>query len=130
MSPSRRLLAYMRRYCRAFLTGFACVVVASTISLSSPWVLKFAIDDLNRGVTAEKVRLYAAVLLALAAIGGLFRFLTRRIIVGASRDFEYDLRNDFFAALQRQHAGYFQKNRTGDLMSRATNDLGAVRMMI
>jgi ATP-binding cassette subfamily B protein len=60
----------------------------------------------------------------------LFRFLTRRIIVGASRDFEYDLRNDFFAALQRQHPGYFQQHRTGDLMSRATNDLSAVRMMI
>jgi len=130
MSPSRRLLAYMRQYRRSFLTGFACVVIASTISLSAPWVLKYAIDDLNRGVTAEKVRLYAAILLALAAIGGLFRFLMRRIIVGASRDFEYDLRNDFFAALQRQHPGYFQQHRTGDLMSRATNDLGAVRMMV
>ena len=73
---------------------------------------------------------YGAVLLLLAAVGGVFRFLMRRVIVGASRDFEYDLRNDFFAALQRQHAGYFQQHRTGDLMSRATNDLGAVRMMI
>ena len=76
------------------------------------------------------MRLYAAVLLGLAVVGGLFRFLMRRIIVGASRDFEYDLRNDFFAALQRQHTGYFQQHRTGDLMSRATNDLSAVRMMI
>ena len=54
----------------------------------------------------------------------------RRIIIGASRDFEYDLRNDFFASLQRMHLGYFQHTRTGDLMSRATNDLSAVRMMI
>ena len=130
MSPARRLLAYMRRYRRPFLVGFACVIAASTISLTAPWVLKYAIDDLNRGVTAEKVRLYSAALLLLAAIGGVFRFLMRRIIVGVSRDFEYDLRNDFFAALQRQHAGYFQQHRTGDLMSRATNDLGAVRMMI
>jgi ATP-binding cassette subfamily B protein len=120
----------MRRYRRPFLVGFACVIAASTISLTAPWVLKYAIDDLNRGVTAEKVRLYSAALLLLAAIGGVFRFLTRRIIVGVSRDFEYDLRNDFFAALQRQHAGYFQQHRTGDLMSRATNDLSAVRMMI
>jgi ATP-binding cassette subfamily B protein len=120
----------MKRYRRAFLTGFACVIVASAMALTAPWVLKYAIDDLNRGVTAGKVRLYAALLLALAAIGGFFRFLMRRIIVGASRDFEYDLRNDFFAALQRQHAGYFQQRRTGDLMSRATNDLSAVRMMI
>ena len=54
----------------------------------------------------------------------------RRIIIGASRDFEYDLRNDFFAHLQRLDADYFQRNRTGDLMSRATNDLSAVRMLI
>ena len=130
MSPSRRLFAYMRRYRRSFLIGFACVVTSSAIALAGPWVLKYAIDDLDGGVTAEKVRLYAAVLLLLAATGGLFRFLMRRIIVGASRDFEYDLRNDFFAALQRQPPTYFQQHRTGDLMSRATNDLSAVRMMI
>jgi ATP-binding cassette subfamily B protein len=70
------------------------------------------------------------VLLVLAICAGFFRFLMRRIIIGASRDFEYDLRNDFFAALQRMHLGYFQHTRTGDLMSRATNDLSAVRMMI
>ena len=130
MSPSRRLFLYMGRYRRAFLVGLLCVVAASSIALTGPWVLKYAIDDLNRGVTSAKVQLYASILLLLAAIGGLFRFLMRRIIVGASRDFEYDLRNDFFAALQRQHAGFFQQHRTGDLMSRATNDLSAVRMMI
>ena len=120
----------MGRYRRAFLVGLLCVVASSSIALTGPWVLKYAIDDLNRGVTSAKVQLYASVLLLLAAIGGLFRFLMRRIIVGASRDFEYGLRNDFFAALQRQHAGFFQQHRTGDLMSRATNDLSAVRMMI
>jgi ATP-binding cassette subfamily B protein len=128
--PSARLLDYVRRYRRSFLGGFVCVVAATTISLTGPWVLKYAIDDLNGGVTSAKLQLYAGVLLLLAAVGGVFRFLMRRIIVGASRDFEYDLRNDFFAALQRQHAGYFQQHRTGDLMSRATNDLNAVRMMI
>ena len=130
MSPARRLLTYMARYRRSFLIGFGCVVAASTLALTGPWVLKYAIDDLHSGVTSAKVLRYGAVLLLLAAIGGFFRFLMRRVIVGASRDFEYDLRNDFFAALQRQHAGYFQQHRTGDLMSRATNDLGAVRMMI
>ena len=120
----------MWRYRRSFVIGFACVVASSTIALSGPWVLKYAIDDLYRGVTSAKIQLYASVLLLLAAVGGLFRFLMRRVIVGASRDFEYGLRNDFFAALQRQHAGYFHQHRTGDLMSRATNDLSAVRMMI
>jgi ATP-binding cassette, subfamily B, multidrug efflux pump len=130
MSPARRLLGYMARYRQSFLIGFVCVVITSSIALAGPWVLKYAIDDLHRGVTMEKVRLYAAALLVLAAVGGLFRFLMRRIIIGASREFEYDLRNDFFASLQRLDQQYFQQHRTGDLMSRATNDLSAVRMMI
>jgi len=129
-TSTRRLLDYADRYRMAFARGFVCVVASAAISLASPWVLKFAIDDLTRGVTLGKVRVYAAALLALAAVGGVFRFLTRRIIIGASRQFEYDLRNDFFAALQRLDLAYFQRNRTGDLMSRATNDLNAVRMMI
>ena len=129
-SPTRRLLDYLQRYRRSFVAGFACVIAANAMSLTGPWVLKYAIDDLNRGVTSAKIQWYAGLLLVLAAVGGFFRFLMRRIIVGASRDFEYDLRNDFFAALQRQAVAYFQQHRTGDLMSRATNDLNAVRMMI
>jgi ATP-binding cassette subfamily B protein len=107
-----------------------CVLINSGLQLAAPWILKLAVDDLSRAVTIEKVRLYAAGLLALAALGGCFRFLMRRIIIGASRQFEYDLRNDFFAQLQRLDLGYFQTHRTGDLMSRATSDLSAVRMMI
>jgi len=120
----------LAHYRRAFLLGFACVVVTTSLSLTAPWVLRYAIDDLQSGVTLGKVRFYAVTLFALACVGGVFRFLMRRIIIGASRAFEYDLRNDFFASLQRMHLGYFQHTRTGDLMSRATNDLSAVRMMI
>ena len=130
MSPRRRLIQYVARYRRAFVTGFVCVVLATAITTGGPWVLKYAIDDLSQGLTFDKVRWYGVLLFVLAAAGGIFRFLMRRIIVGASRDFEYDLRNDFFAALQRQHLAYFQHHRTGDLMSRATSDLGAVRMMM
>jgi ATP-binding cassette subfamily B protein len=119
MSPRRRLIQYLVRYRRAFVTGFICVVLATAITTGGPWVLKYAIDDLSQGLTFDKVRWYGVVLFALSAVGGIFRFLMRRIIVGASRDFEYDLRNDFFAALQRLHLGYFQHHRTGDLMSRA-----------
>jgi ATP-binding cassette, subfamily B, multidrug efflux pump len=126
----RRLLRYLAKYRRSFLLGFACVVVTNVLTLAGPWLLKYAIDDLQSSLTLDKVREYAVALLLLALVGGFFRFLMRRIIIGASRDFEYDLRNDFFAALQRMHLGYFQHTRTGDLMSRATNDLSAVRMMI
>ena len=130
MSPARRLVAYAMRYRGAFVAGAVCVVLNTGLQLVAPWLLKLAVDDLGAEVTVGKVRLYGAGLLALAAVGGVFRFLMRRIIIGASREFEYDLRNDFFAHLQRLPLGYFQRTRTGDLMSRATSDLGAVRMLI
>ena len=130
MSPRQRLLAYLMRYRGAFLKGLACVVLTTALQLAGPWVLKFAIDDLTAAITAGKLQFYALLLLALAVASGVFRFLQRRILIGASRDLEYDLRNDFFAHLQRLSLGYFQASRTGDLMSRATSDLGAVRMMI
>jgi ATP-binding cassette subfamily B protein len=122
-------LRYVAPYRRQYLTGLACGVAATAISLAGPWVLKHAIDDLLVGVTAAKVRFYAFALLALAVVGGVFRFLVRRIVIGASRGLEYDLRNDFFAHLQRMPLAFFQERRTGDLMSRATNDLSAVRQM-
>ena len=130
MTPTRRLLAYVGRYRAALTLGFLCILATTAISLAGPWVLKYAIDDLTARVTAAKLAFYGGALLGLAAVGGVFRFLQRRIIIGASRDIEFDLRNDFFARLQLFEPAYFHRNRTGDLMSRATNDLNAVRMMI
>lgn len=129
-SAVRRLLPYVTRYRRSFLIGFLCVVVTTAIQLVSPWILKFAIDDLTLGVTRRKLAFYGAALLGTAVVGGFFRFLMRRIIIGASRDIEYDIRNDFFARLQQMPLAYYHARRTGDLMSRATNDLSAVRMMV
>src|SRR6266853_256708 len=113
MSPFARLFVYVRRYQRKFLAGLVTVV-------------------LSRGgyLLAPKVLGYALLLLGIGIFGGVFRFLMRRILTGVSRDIEYDMRNEFFAHLQKLPAQYFQANRTGDLMSRATNDLNAVRMMI
>jgi ATP-binding cassette subfamily B multidrug efflux pump len=131
MGPAfRRLLPFVLRYRRAFVLGLTCVVITAAIQLLAPWVLKYAIDDLNRGVTRAKLAQYAAALLGIACIGAVFRFLMRRILIGASRDIEYDLRNAFFARLQLMPLAYYQARRTGDLMSRATNDLNAVRMMV
>jgi ATP-binding cassette subfamily B protein len=131
MSPAlRKLLPYVNRYRRAFSLGLVCVISTTAFQLLGPWVLKYAIDDLNLGVTRRKLLLYAGLLLGVAMMRGLFLFLMRRIIISASRDIEYDIRNDFFARLEQQPLGYYQTRRTGDLMSRATNDLNAVRMMI
>jgi len=128
--PWRRLWPYVRRYRQSFSLGFLSIVTGTAVQLTSPWVLKLAVDDLTLGVTRTKLLYYAGLTLAIACVGGFFRFLTRRVIVGISRHIEYDLRNDFFGHLQRFPMGYFQATRTGDLMSRATNDLNAVRMMV
>jgi ATP-binding cassette, subfamily B, multidrug efflux pump len=125
-----RLLPFLLRYQRRFSIGLACVVTTTAIQLSSPWALKLAIDDLNVGVTRAKLSLYAGLLLAIAIVGGLFRYLMRKIIIGVSRDIEYDVRNAFFGRLQQMPLAYYHGRRTGDLMSRATNDLNAVRTMI
>ena len=130
MSPYRRLLGYVLRYRRDFLKGLACVIVTRGVAVTGPWVLGYAIDDLKADVTRAKLVEYGALLLTIGVVSGVFLFLQRRILTGASRHIEYDMRNDFFAHLQTLPLDFFQKHRTGDLMSRATNDLNAVRMMI
>src|SRR5258708_12976904 len=97
MSPAvRRILPYVDRYRRAFVIGFIGVVLTTAFQLLGPWVLKYAIDDLNQGVTQRKLLLYAGLLLGISFVGGVFLFLMRRIIIGAPRAIEYDIRNDFF----------------------------------
>ena len=129
-TSTQRLLAYVSRYQGRFAIGFIFLVLATAIQLISPWILKYAIDDLTGGVTRSKLGFYACALVGLAVCGSTCRFFMRRIIIGVSRQIEYDLRNDFFAHLQQLSLSYFQHHRIGDLMSRATNDLSAVRMMV
>ncbi len=87
-------------------------------------------DDLYRGVTAEKLGRYALVLFGIAVVAGVFKYGMRRAVIAISRHVEYDLRNDLFAHLERLPVATFQRGRTGDVMSRATNDLAAVRTMV
>jgi len=131
MGPAfRKLLPYVLRYRRAFILGLLCVFVTTAIQLLPPWVMKYAVDDLTVGVTRAKLIWYAGLILAITIVGAIFRYLMRKILIGASREIEYDIRNAFFARLLQMPLGYYQANRTGDLMSRATNDLNAVRMMV
>jgi ATP-binding cassette subfamily B protein len=124
-----QLLGFIVRYRGRFIRGLSCVVFTSAIALAGPWILKQAVDDLYAGVTDAKLIRYGALILGVAVASGLSRFATRRILMSASRGIEYDIRNAFYAHLERLPLGYYQSTRTGDLMSRATNDLGAVRMM-
>jgi ATP-binding cassette subfamily B multidrug efflux pump len=104
--------------------------LTTAIQLLPPWILKHAVDDLTAGVTRAKLALYGALTLGIALAGAVTRYYMRLILIGASRHAEYDIRNAFFARLLLMPLGYYQARRTGDLMSRATNDLNAVRMMV
>ena len=105
-------------------------MLTNTIALTQPHVLRLAVDDLYRGVTSAKLARYALILLGIAAAGGVFKYLMRHFVIGISRHLEFELRNDLFAHLERLPLEYYQRTRTGEIMSRATNDLSAVRMML
>jgi ATP-binding cassette, subfamily B, multidrug efflux pump len=132
MFPSklRPLVPYLKRYRSGLFWGGLCVLFNNGIWILFPQVLRRAINDLNAGVTHEKLRTYALVVVGLALAKGIFQFLTRWVLIGISRDIEFDLRNDLFAHLERLSYSYYQRNRTGDIMARATNDLNAVRMLM
>jgi ATP-binding cassette subfamily B protein len=131
MGPAfRRLLPFVIRYKRQFSIGLFYVFLTTAIQLLPPWVLKHAVDDLTTGVTRAKLATYASILMVIALAGAVTRYYMRLILIGASRDVEYDIRAAFFARLLQLPLGYYQARRTGDLMSRATNDLNAVRMMV
>ncbi len=126
----RPLFPYLRRYRRDFVWGGLAAVISNAIWIFFPQVIRVAIDDLNQGVTRQKIFLYAGLLVTISAAKGVFLFLTRWIIIGISREIEFDMRNDLFRHLERQPAAYFQQHRTGDIMARMTNDLNAVRMLL
>lgn len=124
------LLPYLKRYRRKFLYGGISVLFSNIIWIFFPQVLRLAFNGLTAGVTQHKILLYASLLLAVAVARGVFLFLTRQIMIVISREIEFDLRNDMFLQLEKQPAEYFQRNRTGDIMARMTNDLSAVRMLL
>src|SRR6267154_1110368 len=126
----RPLLPYLKRYRWGYVAGTLCVFLTNGIWILFPLVLGKAADDLHQGVTRHKLLLYAALLLAIAVTKGIFQFLTRWIVIGVSRDIEFDLRNDLFVRLETLSYSYYQRHRTGDIMARATNDLNAVRMLL
>lgn len=124
------LLPYLRKYRRQVVTGVAMVLLTNVAAVTSPWILRYAIDDLTVTVSRDKLLFYGALIVAVSLVEGVFRFLMRRILIGVSRYVEYDLRNDLFGHLQKLSAGFYQRHPTGDLMARATNDLSAVRSVL
>jgi ATP-binding cassette, subfamily B, multidrug efflux pump len=126
----RPLFPYLRKYRSTYLLGTVCIFINNGVWIFFPLVLRHAIDGLRAGVTREKLLTYSLELMAVAAVKGIFQFLTRWIVIGISREIEFDLRNDLFRHLESLSYSYYQRTRTGDIMARATNDLNAVRMLL
>ena len=126
----RPLFPYLRKYRGSYFIGTICVFINNGVWILFPLVLRHAVDGLRAGVTREKLLIYSLELMGVAAIKGVFQYLTRWIVIGISREIEFDLRNDLFRHLESLSYSYYQRTRTGDIMARATNDLNAVRMLL
>ena len=126
----RPLLPYLKRYRWGLIGGALCVVFSNGAWVLLPKVIGNAAEDLQSGMTSHKLWILVYEVLALAAVRAIFLFLTRWVMIGISRDIEFDLRNDLFEHLETLPYSYYQGMRTGDIMARMTNDLNAVRMLL
>ncbi len=126
----RPLAPYLKRYWKHLAWGGVAVILYNVIKVLLPLVIGHAIDDMQHGLTEAKVMHHALRLLVIAVLSGIFLYITRQVVIGASREIEFDLRNDLFANLERQPASFYHTHRTGDIMARTTNDLNAVRQLL
>ncbi|MCS6873631.1 MAG: ABC transporter ATP-binding protein/permease [Pyrinomonadaceae bacterium] len=130
MKEHKILWQYIKPYRFTVLLGIVCILVSMLTSLLIPYIVGKAVDDLAEEITWKKVLEYSSAVLLASFISGIFLFLQRRLLINASRHIEYDMRQDFFNSLIYQPMEFFQRNRVGDLMARATNDLAAVRQIV
>ena len=125
-----RLWPYLWRYRRGVGLGMGALILKDVASALQPLVIGWGVDALTRAFTLEKVLMFAAAMIGLSAVKGIFQYWMRVILIGTSRDIEYDLRNNLFRHLITLSWDFYGRFRTGDIMARATNDLNAVRMML
>ncbi len=130
MEELRKFVRYFSPYRWHVIFGVLFILFGMMFNLLVPYLVGLGIDELSTDVTWEKVTYYPLVILGVSVFGGVFLFLQRRLLINASRHIEYDMRRDFYDALIDQSLDYFQNHRVGDLMARATNDLGAIRQMV
>src|SRR5438874_6677634 len=126
----RPLAPYFRKYKWGYVLGAGSVLFHNCIWVLFPQVIQRAVDALHGGVTRHKLLVFSLALVAITLAKGIFQFLTRWIVIGISREVEFDLRNDLFQHLEHLSYSFYQRTRTGDIMARATNDLNAVRMLL
>lgn len=130
MEQLKKFARYFKPYNWHIAAGIACILVSLCFGLLVPYLVGQAVDDLTVSITWEKIIYYPLVILGISLASGVFLFLQRRFLINASRHIEFDMREDFYASLVDQPLEYFQNNRVGDLMARATNDLAAIRQIV
>jgi ATP-binding cassette subfamily B protein len=123
------LWPFLRGHRRKLVLGLLSILASVVVGLASPLLVGRTIDALRADVSRSTLLTYAALIVGVSLVQGVFSYLQRLILVGMSRDVEFDLRNVYFAHLEKQPPAFFQERPTGDLMARATNDLQAVRML-
>src|ERR1700730_15536775 len=126
----RPLWPYLWRYRNAFLLGLSALALKDLAAIAAPLIIRSAVDRLTQGAAAAQIWRFSAYLAGVAILRGIFQYWMRVVLIGISRDIEYDLRNDLFGHLVSLSGGFYARHRTGDIMARATNDLNAVRMML
>ncbi|MEO8601613.1 MAG: ABC transporter ATP-binding protein [bacterium] len=126
----KRLAGYLRRYRARYAAGGACLLVTASMAMAVPYLLKRAIDAIQRGAPFAEVAHLAEAIVAIALVQAVVRSLSRALIFNVGRDVEHDLRGDLFAHLERLPVSYYQHQQTGDLMSRLINDVTAIRMLL
>src|SRR5450631_4488893 len=125
------LAPYLKRYWKSLAWGGVAVIAYNVFRVMIPPIVGDALDDMQKnGATQARVIHYALRLVLVAAGAAVFLYITRQMLIGASREIEFDLRNDLFANLERQSASFYQTHHTGDIMARTTNDLNAVRQLL
>jgi ATP-binding cassette subfamily B protein len=124
------LYSYMRRYRWGYVRGTLACVATNTVAVLFPTVLGMAVDAIKNGTTRRHILFLALLLVGINLIKGIFMYAQRWILIGISREIEFDLRNDLFKKLETQDTDFYQRYRTGDIMARMTNDLNAVRMLL
>jgi ATP-binding cassette, subfamily B, multidrug efflux pump len=127
----RPLLPYLKKYRRSYLWGGFFVLFMNAAWVLVPPIVGRAIDDMRQaGISLHKIGMLALVLLLVSGTKAIFQFLIRWVLIGVSREIEFDLRNDLFKHLEGLSHSFYQRTRTGDIMAKATNDLNAVRMLL
>ncbi len=112
------------------MLGFWFIIIGNVMGVITPKIVQRAIDYLQVDIKMGRLLGYAGLIVGISAAHGVFRFLMRRTVIVVSRLIEFDMRNELFAKLQSLSNAFYQRQNTGDIMARLTNDLNAVRSVL